>query len=134
MSNVDIVPAGMANMADTDRIAPFRFMDLPGELRNKVYALLLCFFGSSPDRAGELSDASLDNGSGSLHVVNLPHTNNPTILRADSQIHREAYDVMVKTNRFIRIRSAQALPLRKILCCLGVAVVATGHRAAQSSG
>lgn len=113
---------------------PFRFMDLPGELRNKVYALLLCSFGSTPKPARERSDAFLDDRSGLLHVVDLPHTNNPTILRTNSQIHREAYDVMIKTNRFIRVRLTQALPLRKIICCLGVAVVATGHRAAQSSG
>lgn len=113
---------------------PFRFMDLPGELRNKVYALLLCSFGSTPDRARERSDAFLDDRSGLLHVVDLPHTNNPTILRTNSQIHREACNVMIKTNRFIRVRLTQALPLRKIICCLGVAVVATGHRAAQSSG
>ena len=139
MADADIVPVGMASMANTDPIAPFRFMDLPGELRNKVYALSFCSFRPYPGHAREFSDgflsnSFLSNGSDTLRVVGLPHTNDLTILLANSQIHREAYNIMVKTNRFIRICSTQGLPLQRIFCRLGVAVVATGHRAAQFSG
>ncbi|KAL1795482.1 hypothetical protein ACET3X_005706 [Alternaria dauci] len=124
----------MANMATTDPVTPFRFMDLPRELRNKVYTLLLCSFGKSQDNTQVFRDNFLKDGPDTSGAFIVPRTNDPTILRVNSQIHREAYDVMVKTNRFIRICCPEALPLEEMTCCLGVAVVARKLCAAHFSG
>lgn len=86
---------------------PFRFQDLPGEIRNKVYKILLCTFDPvSP------SDTHWKSPSGWGVNVGLPtgicsasHSIETTILRTRREIHREAYDVMVKTNQFVQVES-----------------------------
>jgi hypothetical protein len=80
------------------RDQPFRFMDLPGELRNKIFHILLCSFS--------------DSATPRVHDPKYPdrivttHTIDTAILRTNSQVHREAYDVMVKTNRFVQVKFA----------------------------
>ncbi|KAI4693655.1 uncharacterized protein J4E84_002229 [Alternaria hordeiaustralica] len=118
-------------MATTDTDAPFRFMDLPGELRNKVYTLLLCSFGPAPDPIQEIPKNLLTEGSFEPELVSAQHCNDPAILRVNSQVHREAYDVMVKTNRFVRISSPNNLSLNNVIAGRNIPVVASGQLAAD---
>jgi hypothetical protein len=46
------------------------------------------------------------------------------ILQVSCQVHREAYDVMVKTNRPVLLRSRGQIPLWQILAAANIAVVA----------
>ncbi|KAF2033403.1 hypothetical protein EK21DRAFT_58596 [Setomelanomma holmii] len=97
---------------------PFRFLDLPGELRNKVYALLLCYFSD------ELSPHEVQTGwTDDLSVEWAVHDIDTAILRVSSLLHREAFDVMVKVNRFVRIWSNTALPLQPIVVIDSIPVV-----------
>jgi hypothetical protein len=133
--NIDAVVAKMAvavdaDMATADITAPFRFMDLPGELRNKVYALLLCSFRPAPASIQELSD-KIGDGSFDSGPISAPQSNEPAILRVNSQVHREAYDVMIKTNRFVRITSPACMSFSKSVAGLVMPVVASGQLAEQ---
>ena len=92
---------------------PFRFLDLPGELRNKVYTLLL-----------SARDAVTDTKVGPLELCRTKHNIEPTILRTSRQVHREAYEVMVKSSRFVCIESVSPLPLRSMVSAQHVPVVA----------
>jgi hypothetical protein len=76
---------------------PFRFMDLPRELRDKIYRNLLCSFISP-----------LDSDSG-LAIMN--HSLNIDILCTSSKVYEEAHDVMIKTNQFVHVRSGGGLPI-----------------------
>lgn len=64
----------------------FRFLDLPAEIRNEVYKILLCTWTTVWPY---VDSVTLANKSG--------------ILRTNKQIYREGFDYMVKHNRFIRI-------------------------------
>ncbi|KAI4910398.1 hypothetical protein J4E90_007833 [Alternaria incomplexa] len=118
-------------MATADTDAPFRFMDLPGELRNKVYTLLLCSFGPAPDPIQEIPKNLLTKGSFETELVSAQHCNDSAILRVNSQVHREAYDVMVKTNRFVRITSPGNFSLHDVIAGRNIPVVASGQLAAE---
>jgi hypothetical protein len=83
----------------------FRFLDLPREIRNKIYRVLLCTF------APVLTSIPIDKMN--VHET-LEHSIETAILRTSTQIHREAYDVMIKTNRFISVKSA-GIPIRNLL-------------------
>ena len=109
---------------------PFRFLDLPGELRDKVYTLLLCSFEDALDEH-EIYPRFFSNGKGSGHLSKVLHTNDPAILRASSLVYREAYHIMMKTNRFIRISLPVGLHLNRIILLRYVPTVATGQYAAQ---
>jgi hypothetical protein len=50
------------------------------------------------------------------------HCADTAILRTSRQVHREAYDYMMKTNRFILVRTTTPLPLTTILACAGDAI------------
>lgn len=89
-------------MAPVSNNQPFRFLDLPSELRNEVYALVLCAFEPTPDRQPQQFSRAV-------------HSINPAILRTNYQIHREAYDIMVRRNRFVLVRSEGGFPFRTIL-------------------
>jgi hypothetical protein len=92
----------------------FRFRDLPSEIRNKIYRELLCDFRPQP--------TTFDAGS-MLEFAQALHKIDTTILRTSTAIYREAYDVMVKTNRFIKVTSVRGLPMRLLLNCIKVPIV-----------
>ncbi|KAF2998920.1 hypothetical protein E8E13_006053 [Curvularia kusanoi] len=73
---------------------PFRFLDLPGELRNNIYDLLLCSWNEEveyePRFVGGLRKRSLAYDAMAL-------------LRTNKQIHNEASDYMMKRNQFVRV-------------------------------
>jgi hypothetical protein len=50
---------------------------------------------------------------------------NGAILRTSSQIHREAYDLMVKENQFVLLRSTGNLPLSRLLEIPDISIVTT---------
>jgi len=72
---------------------PFRFRDLPSEIRNKVYGELLCSFGPRP------TTADLGN---TFKLASARHTIDTAILRTNKTTYLEAYDVMIKKNRFVK--------------------------------
>lgn len=62
------------------------------------------------------------------NMLNAPlnkHEIETAILRTSKQIHLEAYDVMVKTNRFVHVKSAGGFPILGLLSSILVPVVAT---------
>lgn len=73
---------------------PFRFLDLPGELRNNIYDLLLCSWNDEieyePKFVGGLRKRSLVHDATAL-------------LRTNKQVHNEASDYMMKRNQFVRV-------------------------------
>jgi hypothetical protein len=74
---------------------PFRLLDLPGEIRNRIYQAVLCSFGPAPPL--EVTAPKYQN------IRYVSHSIETTLLRTCKQVHREAYDTMVKTNQFIRV-------------------------------
>ncbi|KAF1953218.1 hypothetical protein CC80DRAFT_596097 [Byssothecium circinans] len=95
---------------ESPNFQPFRFLDLPGELRNHCYQAMLCSFDpptSLPPKNGLMTEAYVSQGlaPASQGIEPARHTIDTTILRTCKKIHREAYDVMVKTNQFIRIQT-----------------------------
>jgi hypothetical protein len=94
---------------------PFRFLDLPGEIRNNVYDLLLCSWNDE-----------LELESGCLSKVSRRRPSYPAsaLLRANKQIHSEATDYMIKRNQFIRI-TCRGLDVRNLFLGNGIPVVST---------
>ncbi|KAF2438036.1 hypothetical protein P171DRAFT_424063 [Karstenula rhodostoma CBS 690.94] len=84
-------------MAD-QQVEPFRLLDLPGEIRDAIYREILCCFNL-------VEPTSVKFGFYNQGVVPATHSVDTSILRTCRQVHREAYDVMVKTNQFIQISS-----------------------------
>jgi hypothetical protein len=65
----------------------------------------------------------------------LQHSNNTAILRTSKQIHREAYDVLVKTNKFVHVTTSAGIPIRFLLNHLRVPMVTEDKaRAEQFQG
>ncbi|KAF2629135.1 hypothetical protein BU25DRAFT_430430 [Macroventuria anomochaeta] len=73
---------------------PFRFLDLPGELRNNIYDLLLCSWTDEPEYESRFV--------GGLRK-RLPSYDAMALLRTNKQIHEEAFDYMMKRNQFVRV-------------------------------
>jgi hypothetical protein len=104
---------------------PFRFRDLPQEIRDKIYRELLCDFKPRPttflrSNCGETTPA--------------PHDIETAILRTSTSVYREAYDVMIKINRFVKITSTRGLGMNHLLCCTQVPVVAANKESVERFG
>jgi hypothetical protein len=85
----------------------FRFTALPAEIRNKIYRDLLCTFNCDREPDGRFDSvlARLMREKEMLNgVCEAALNGNASILLASRQVYREAYDVMVKTNQFVRVR------------------------------
>lgn len=96
-------------------VAPFRFRDLPSEIRNKIYHNLLCDIPLPPTTV-KFEPSFVD-------FECAPPVIETAILRTSIEIYREAYDVMIKTNRFVKITSVQGLPMKVLINGLQVSVL-----------
>jgi hypothetical protein len=94
---------------------PFRFLDLPGEIRNNIYDLLLCSWNDELD---------IEQGSISKVSRRCPSYPASALLRANKQIHSEASDYMIKRNQFVRI-TCRGLDARNLFLEDGIPVVTT---------
>ncbi|KAH7073602.1 hypothetical protein BKA63DRAFT_37285 [Paraphoma chrysanthemicola] len=98
----------------------FRFCDLPGEIREKIYRELLCAWKPQPTTV---------DASNIYKFASAEHAIDTAILRTNKAISREAYDVMIKVNRFIKVTSVRGTPLRSIVNSLQLPIVASNRRA-----
>lgn len=98
---------------------PFRFLDLPGEIRNSIYDLLLCSWSDELEY-----DPSSMISSLSRRVPSSPST---ALLRTNKQIHAEASDYMIKRNQFVRI-TCRGLDARNLFLSEGIPVITTNAR------
>jgi hypothetical protein len=74
----------------------FRFLDLPGEIRNKIYHLLLC----------DIPEQPVSPESFPTDFTYLTHSFAPQILRTCRTIYEEAKHEMLKTNLYVRVSSS----------------------------
>lgn len=96
---------------------PFRLLHLPAEIRNRIYQHVLCSF--------EEAGLELEGLDRHMHTRGFPdrpngitpveHSITTALLRTCKQVHREAYDVMVKTNQFVHVE-AHGIYLADLLC------------------
>jgi hypothetical protein len=117
----------------TSSPAQFRFRDLPREIRNKVYRELLCDFKPRPTTVDVATDdvATVDVAT-MLNFARAHHDVDTTILRTNTAIYREAYDVMIRTNRFVKLNFISNLPLLTTLNGLQVPTVAWEKKTVES--
>ncbi|KAF1942251.1 hypothetical protein EJ02DRAFT_178677 [Clathrospora elynae] len=97
---------------------PFRFFDLPGEIRNNIYDLLLCSWNNELEQAPDMI-SKLSRRRPAYASTALFHTN--------KQIYAEASDYMIKRNQFVRI-TCRGLDVRKLFLAEGVPVITTDAR------
>jgi hypothetical protein len=102
---------------------PFRFGDLPREIRNKIYRELLCDFRPRPTSIDVDSMFKFELAKNDIHAA---------ILRTSKAVYAEAYDTMIKTNRFVKITSLQNVPLGLLVNGLRVRVVTPKKKAVES--
>lgn len=94
----------------SEAISPFRFRSLPSEIRNKIYRILLCDFAPPlPDDVRLSSYVEMEQARIARHTIET------AILLTNKATYREAYHVMVKTNRFVRVESVRGLPLLSLM-------------------
>lgn len=90
---------------------PFRFLDLPLEVRNAIYNVILC---TPPPRVlWPLEQQDIVGFPKELCYV--CHPFETQLLRVNRQIHSEAKDVMLRGNQFIRIRGRHAYGVAEIV-------------------
>ncbi|KAF1850706.1 uncharacterized protein K460DRAFT_361466 [Cucurbitaria berberidis CBS 394.84] len=97
---------------------PFRFLDLPGEIRNNVYHLLLCSW-----------DTELEEDPSFIRQLSRRRLSYQTValLRANKQIHCEASDYMIKRNQFVRF-TCRGFDVRHLFLGDGIPVITTNTR------
>jgi hypothetical protein len=96
--SINPFPPATDNMASiTTPGQPFRFMDLPGELRKKVHKILLCSFEAPPRSVGH---QDYHNYSPLFTTVPAKHSVDTTILRVNNQVHHEALRCHSKDESF----------------------------------
>jgi hypothetical protein len=98
----------------TPTTSPSRFRDLPSEIRNKVYCELL---------SNSKAISTIVGTSTKLDFAPAAHDIDTAILCTNTVTSREAYDVMAKTNRFVKVKSVPGLPLCTLLNGLRVPIV-----------
>jgi len=102
----------------------FRFLDLPREIRDKIYGILLCTF---------------PRHESVTHVTMLSKKDfSPSILRANKQIYAESCDAMIKGNRFLLVSSTGGLHFAYMLKANSVPTLAfdmdNGTKTKKKSG
>lgn len=100
---------------------PFRFLDLPAEIRNGVYGLLLCSWDDETEQ---------DSGLISRLSRRCPSYAAGGLLRANKQIHAEASDYMIKRNQFVRI-TCRGLDARELFLGADIPVITTDIKKAS---
>ena len=68
----------------------------------------MCEFDHSSSEFGIVDDDFMEDV---LRLPRVEHRIETSILRTSKEIYREAYDVMVKTNRFVKVTSADGMPV-----------------------
>lgn len=94
---------------------------LPIEICNKIYACLLAEYHPF-EAQSDLTKAMLEEDMGVFHRVQ--HSIDTAILRASRDVHREAYDLMVKENRFVHLK-CQGVP--HALMITGIVTIVTSN-------
>ncbi|KAF2649641.1 hypothetical protein K491DRAFT_668576 [Lophiostoma macrostomum CBS 122681] len=103
-------------------LQPFRFLDLPRELRDKIYKICLCSFYKCPGK--QVLKASLWPERSNLKCAIAI-----SLLCTNKQIYHEGFEVMVKTNRFVLIEFEDVIPLQPILTNLYTPIVTVDSKA-----
>lgn len=80
---------------------PFRFLDLPVEIRNNIYNILLCT--PPPSKARRIGQYDLLPEPTDMAYIRHPLATQ--ILSTNRQIHTEGRDSMLRGNQFIRIKT-----------------------------
>jgi hypothetical protein len=92
---------------------PFRYLDLPGEIRNNIYDVLFCSW-----------DDELEPTPSSTLSKRNPSYSASAFLRTNKQLHNEAFDYMTKRNQFVRV-SCRGLDVRDLFLEDGIPIVTT---------
>lgn len=112
-------------MTEMNRLARLRVGNLgnlgllPIEVCNKIYVYLLAEFQPF-DAQNQLTGTAFEEQMENFHHVT--HSIDTAILRASRDVHREAYDLMVKENRFVHLK-CQGIP--RVLMANGFVAIVT---------